>query len=524
MKSSINVEFPMEYLLDLVKTKNKDEFEKKKISLAKKYNVPVLKTTELCKIIKNKLGIDISEKVKSKIIRASSGVLIITLATKQDNCGGRCIYCPKFRDIPKSYTPNEPAIQRAKNNNFDPYLQIKNRLTHYSLMGLLDKNSKIEIIILGTFLSLEDEYKKWFIKRIFDALNEEDSESIEEAHRKNEKANYRCVALTIETRPNMCLEKHVDEMLSYGVTRVEIGVQSVYNDVLSFVKRDHTIEDVKKATKIARNAALKITYHIMPNLPKSDFDRDLEMFKILFEDKDLRPDYLKIYPLQLFKNTELWKMYENGEFRLYEFSELVELLAMALKFIPKYVRIQRIGRDLPKNDIDAGYSLTNLREYVEKRAKELGIYCKCIRCREVGIKIKNNLEIDFDSIELKRIDYEANDGNEIFLFFEDKYETLYAYLRLRIPDSSHRKEINSKSAVIRELKVLGLHLPVESIPKEFNFQHRGLGKKLMKAAEEVALNEFDRNKMVVISAVGTREYYRKLGYTIDGPYMSKLLV
>ncbi|MEM0324512.1 MAG: tRNA uridine(34) 5-carboxymethylaminomethyl modification radical SAM/GNAT enzyme Elp3 [Candidatus Aenigmatarchaeota archaeon] len=523
MEKALKIDVPIEYLKELSNAKNKNEFEKLKIFLAKKYGIPVLKTMELIKLIKEKIGIDITENIKSKTIRASSGVLIITLATKPGNCGGNCIYCPTFSNVPKSYTPNEPAIQRAKRFEYDPYLQVKNRLMHYELMGLLKENSKIEVIILGTFLALDEEYKKWFIKRIFDALNEEDSDSLEEAQMKNEKAKYRCVALTIETRPDLCFEKHVDEMLSYGVTRVEIGVQSVYNDVLEFVRRNHTIEDVIKATKIARNAALKITYHIMLNLPKSDIDRDLEMFRILFEDENFRPDYLKIYPLQLFKNTELWKLYERKEFKLYEFDELVNLLAKSFKFIPKYVRVQRLGRDLPKNDIDAGYTFTNLREYVEKRAKEMGIECKCIRCREVGIRIKNGVKPHLESIHLERIDYIANNGNEIFLSFEDKFETIYAYLRLRIPDTSHRKEIDSRSALIRELKVLGFHLPINSLPLEFNFQHRGFGKKLMKIAEEIALNEFDRKKMVVISAIGTREYYRKLGYELEGPYMVKIL-
>ncbi|MEM0480955.1 MAG: tRNA uridine(34) 5-carboxymethylaminomethyl modification radical SAM/GNAT enzyme Elp3 [Candidatus Aenigmatarchaeota archaeon] len=517
------MEIPLQYLQELTKARNKEEFEKLKIYLAKKYNAPVLRTIKVLELIKEKLNIDLTEKIKSKTIRASSGVLIITLATKPGPCGGNCIYCPLFNGIPRSYTPSEPAIQRAKRVDFDPYEQVKTRLYHYKMMGLLSENSKIEIIILGTFLALEKDYKEWFIKRVFDALNEEDSNSLEEAQLKNEKAKYRCVALTIETRPDLCFEKHVDEMLRYGVTRVEIGVQSIYNDVLDFVRRNHTIEDVIKATKIARNAALKITYHIMPNLPKSDLDKDLQMFKELFENENFRPDYLKIYPLQLFKNTPLWQMYERKEFKLYEFEELVDLLAKALKFIPKYVRIQRLGRDLPANDIDAGYTFTNLREYVEKRAKELNIECKCIRCREVGIRIKKGIKPNVESIHLERIDYIANDGNEIFLSFEDKNETLYAYLRLRIPDSSHRKEIDSKSALIRELKVLGLHLPINSLPKEFHFQHKGFGKKLMQIAEEIALNEFDRRKIVVISAIGTREYYRKLGYEREGPYMVKFL-
>ena len=510
------------YLVELVeKSKDKKSFEKYKIELAKKYKVPIMKSRELVKLILDELKIDITEKVKSKTIRASSGVLIITLSAKPDDCFYSCIYCPKFENLPKSYTPNEPVMQRAKRLNFDPYLQIKSRLFQYKLMGLLSENSKIEIIILGTFLMHEKEYKEWFIKRIFDALNEEDSKSLEEAQEKNEIAKYRCVALTIETRPDYCFEEHVDEMLKYGVTRVEIGVQSIYDDVLEFVKRGHKSEEVKKATKIARNAGLKITYHLMINLPKSDVDRDIEMFRIIFEDENYRPDYLKIYPLQLFKNTYLWKLYERNEFKLYSFEEIVETIAKALKYVPKYCRIQRIGRDLPLNDIDAGYKFTNLREFVEKKAKELKIECKCIRCREVGIRMKKGIMPDLKSIHLEKIEYDANNGKEIFLSLEDKNETLYAYLRLRITEESHRKEIKN-AAIVRELKVLGIHLPIDQIPKELNFQHRGFGKFLMNKAEEIT-KEFSKNKIVVISAIGTREYYRKIGYEREGPYMVKYL-
>lgn len=501
---------------------SKKDIEVLKRKLAKKYGIRVPKNPELIELINDE---SLRQILSIKPVRSISGVNILTVVAPAFWCPGKCIYCPTFPNVPKSYTPNEPAIQRAIRNNYDSYKQTLDRLHQFEIMGHLDKGAKIEVIILGgTFLALDKDFRYNFVKGIYDALNGKSSETLEEAQKINENGRYRCVNLTIETRPDFCFEKHVDDMLSYGTTRVEIGVQSVYDDVLEFVRREHTVNDVKKATKIARNAGLKITYHIMPNLPKSDLDRDLEMFRILFEDPDFRPDFLKIYPLQLFKNTPLYKLYEQGKFRLYTEEELVELLAKAKKFIPKYVRIQRLGRDIPLNDVDVAYPHTNLREYVRKKAAEMGISCKCIRCREVGFKLKHGIVPDWKNVKMNRLDYEANGGLEIFLSFEDnKTDTIFGYLRLRIPNESHRMEINNKSTIVRELKVMGPEVPVGSIPEFFQVQHRGFGKQLMLEAERITLEEFNRNKVVVISAVGTRNYYRKLGYRREGPYMVKYL-
>ena len=395
---------------------SKLEIEVLKRKLAKEFKIRVPKNTELIELINDK---KIKELLISKPIRSISGVNVLTVVAPAFYCPGNCIYCPSFPNIPKSYTPNEPAIQRALRNNYDPYLQTKDRLKQFELLGQLKKGAKIEVIILGgTFMALDSSFREWFIKRIFDALNGKESKSLEEAHLINESSDYRCVNLTVETRPDYCFERHVDEMLSYGTTRVEIGVQSIYDDVLEFVKRNHTVSDVIKATKIARNAGLKICYHIMPNLPKSDLERDLEMFKELFENPDFRPDYLKIYPLQLFKNTILFKLYEKGEFKLYSEEELVELLAKAKKFIPPYVRIQRLGRDIPLNDVDIAYPHTNLREYVRRKAAELGIFCKCIRCREVGLKLKDN--IFPEKVELENFEIYLVNGKPILVKIEEK--------------------------------------------------------------------------------------------------------
>jgi elongator complex protein 3 len=476
-----------------------------------------------------------NEKEKKKLrslllmkpVRTVSGVNIITVVVNDPKCvWGNCIYCPSAPNVPKSYTGLEPAIQRGIRNNYDPFLQIKDRLSQYRAMGhLSDDGNKCEIIVLGgTFLGLDGSYKEWFVKRIFDALNGTDSENLEEAKKINEDAKNRCVNLTFETRPDFCFEKHVDEMLKYGVTRVEIGVQSIYPEILEKINRGHTIEDVVNATRIVKNAALKINWHLMPGLPYSDFDKDLEMFKTIFENPSFRPDYLKIYPTVVVKKTKLYEMWKKGEFKPYTTEELVELLAKVKEFIPKYCRIQRLGRDISASKIEAGCKKSNIRQLVQEKIKELGIECNCIRCREVGFKALQGIYPDFAHIELCRLDYDASNGREIFLSFEDrKNNIILGFLRLRIPEESHRPEIDSRTALIRELKVMGFTVPIGLLPKNLQWQHRGFGKRLMKEAEKIAVNEFDKKKMVVLSSVGTRRYYYNLGYRLEGPYVSKNL-
>lgn len=462
-----------------------------------------------------------------KPVRSISGVTIITVVTKPVPCTwGACIYCPKGNNAPQSYTGLEPAIQRAIRNNYDPYLQVQDRLNQYRLMGHLHQmGNKCEIIILGgTFLALDRDYKEWFVKRIFDGLNEEESATLGEAQKLNERAENRCTNLTIETRPDYSKKDHVDEMLRLGVTRVEIGVQTIYPDVLRAINRGHTLEDVIEATGIARNAGLKITHHYMPFLPGSDADRDLEMFKAIFKDQNFRPDYLKIYPTIVVEGTMLYEMWKVGKYKSYSSEELIDLLVKIKRHIPKYCRIQRLGRAVPSTDVEAGYKETNIREMVLAKAKKLGMSCKCIRCREVGFSMKQGVYPDVKRIRLVRMNYEAFGGDEIFLSFDDtKNDIIIGFLRMRVPKESHRPEIDSRTALVRELKVMGVVVPVGLSPRELEWQHRGYAKQLMEKAEEMASNEFDSKKMVVISAIGTKGYYRNLGYMEDGPYVSKAL-
>lgn len=517
-----------EIVEDLMKVEDLERYDAWKITknVCRKYRLADIPTNiQLLKVCSQKEKVKLKDVLLKKPVRSTSGVNIISVVPKPVKCvWGKCIYCPKGENAPQSYAGTEPMIQRAVRKKFDSFLQIRDRLNQYEAMGHFSEGgNKIEVIIIGgTFLALEPEYKKNFVKGIYDGLNGFESETLEEAQKNNETASHRCVNLTVETRPDYCKENHVDEMLDFGVTRVEIGVQSIFPKIISFINRGHTVEDVVEATEIARNAGLKINYHIMPGLPGSDFKNDLITLRTIFEYQGFKPDYLKIYPTVVVEGTKLFEIWKKGEYKPYSTDEIVELLIEAKKTIPKYCRIQHIGRLIPANEIRAGNKKTNIRQITQWKAEELGIKCRCIRCRELGFKI--NEGIYPEKVEMTREDYEASNGKEIFLSFEDlKNDIILGFLRLRIPSRSHRKEIDSDSALVRELKVMGPTVPVGDMPKKIQIQHKGYGKQLMSEAERIAKEEFNKKKMVVISAVGTREYYFGLGYKRDGAYVSKTL-
>ncbi len=449
--------------------------------------------------------------------RTISGVTIITVVAKPAPCPGRCIYCPKGVNAPHSYTGMEPAIQRGIRNDYDPFQQVKNRLWQYQIMG--HPIDKIELIIIGgTFLALEKDYQNWFVKRLFDALNDKEAKDLEEAIKLNENAKIRCSGLTIETRADYCFEEHINQMLRLAATRVEIGVQSVYPEILEKIDRAHTVEDVVKATQLVKDSCLKCTYHVMPGL-FVDPEKDLEQFKILFGDPGFCPDSLKIYPALVVKGTGLYEMWKKGEYKPLGNEEALKLLAEALKYIPKYCRVIRVQRDIPADQIIAGVKKSNLRELVEKRAEQLGTKIQEIRYREVGHRLSEGA-IDFDHVKLCRMEYDASHGNEVFLSFEDvKNDVVIAFLRLRMPYKPFRKEITDRTALIRELHVYGPLVPVGEFKKEA-YQHKGFGRKLLEEAERIA-QEFGKNKIVIISGVGIRNYYYQFGYSPDGPYVSK---
>jgi len=472
---------------------------------------------------------------RRKPVRTISGVTVVAIMSKPYPCPhGKCIYCPGGPQFgtPQSYIGDEPALMRASRLNFDPFKQVQTRLRQYEIIG--HRPSKVELIIMGgTFPAMPLDYQEWFITMALEAMNVYPSDrprngiTLEKVQEDNERANIRCVGMTFETRPDWGREKHADLMLRLGGTRVELGVQTVYDDILEKVRRGHTVKDSIESTRILKDAGFKIVYHMMLGLPGSDIDRDIEAFKTIFEDPNFRPDMLKIYPTVVVKDTELYNMWVKGEYKALTDEEAVEAIAKIYEFIPKWVRVMRVQRDIPATIIEAGPRKGNLRQLVEERLKSKGIPCREIRCREVGLNfLKRGVEPDLKYTKILRTDYEASQGHEIFLSIEDvKNDLIIGFLRLRIPsEKAHRPEVDSRTAIVRELHVYGPQVPVGEKPL-FEWQHRGWGRKLMIEAERIAQEEFDVKKILVISGIGAREYYRKLGYfrPHNSPYMTKYL-
>lgn len=456
--------------------------------------------------------------LRMKPVRTASGVSVVELMTAPFACPhGTCIFCPggpRF-GTPQGYTGYEPGARRAKAHSYDPYLQMNSRLKHYTFMGY--EPEKIELIINGgTFTALPKDYAEDFVTRAYKAMNDfpnfkPGESSLESEKERNEKAKARCVVFAVETKPERCDENEIKRMLRYGITRVEIGVQSVFNDILLKNNRGHTIEDVKNASKRLRDAAFKLDYHIMLNLPFSDVDKDKETIRSIYEDDDFKPDAIKLYPTLVIKGTALYNMWKKGKYTPYSIDDVKDLIKYAEAAAPRWLRIMRVERDIPSNLIEAGVKMTNIRQIVQEELKYQGIKSNDIRSREVG---HNALEKP-PHIELGRINYRASGGDEIFLSFDDTAnDALIAFLRLRVPDES-------REALVRELHVYGPQVPITR--KEEGFQSRGFGRELLSKAEEIAKSEYSLKKIRIICGVGVREYYRRLGYTLEQEYMVKTL-
>ena len=380
---------------------------------------------------------------------------------------------------------------------------------------------KTEVVIVGgTFPFMPVDYQRQFAKSCYDALNGKKSSTLQQAMATNETADNRCVGFTVETKPDYCKEPHIDLMLELGVTRIEIGVQSLNNNVYKLVNRGYTIDDVVQAFKNARDAGYKIVAHMMPGLPGSSPEKDIEDFRRLFEDDAFKPDMLKIYPTLVLEHTGLFKMHSSGKYQAYSEDELVNVIVEAKKVIPEWVRIMRIQREIESKDIIAGPKNGNLRQIVLQKLRQQGYRCNCIRCRETGLQRRYPSE---EEVILRRTDYSASGGSEIFLSYESKTgDTILGFLRLRKVARPRRSELDC-SAVVRELHIYGQAISTGRSVRDDSYQHRGLGMKLLKEAERIAKSELGVDKIAVISAVGTREYYKKLGYQQDGPYVSRVL-
>lgn len=510
--------------------RSKEDLQRIKRRLCRRYHLSRFPSdVEILSFASDEQRHQIRKVLRKKPTRTLSGVAIVAVMTKPMNCPGECIYCPtNIPTAPKAYVGEEPATLRARQNQYDPFLQVTSRLQQLQAMG--HSTDKVELIIMGgTFLAAPKAYQNEFMKRCLDAMNGRDAPNLSKAINWAERSSIRPVGTTIETRPDYCLPVHIDTMLALGTTRVEIGVQTIYDDIYERVRRGHTVADVIFATQVARDAGLKVCYHIMPGLPGSTPERDLQMVKTLFQSEQFQPDMLKIYPCLVLRGTELFEIWRRGEYEPNTTEQIVDILAEAIPHIPRWVRIQRMQRDIPARLIIAGPSAGNLTQLVFQRAEARGYPIRTIRYREAGYKQRiatssEQTKIEVDTLELRVDKYAAAKGTELFLAYEDSVtDSLIGYLRLRIPsDEAHRPEIrHQNAALLRELHVFGSVVDLGE-KTEKDWQHHGLGNRLLDAAEEYA-RQWNRRRIVCTSGIGARQYYLRHGYHYDGPYCSKNL-
>ena len=555
---------------DILKKLASDESETKswtkiKRELAQKYKLSDIPTNIniLLNIPVEKIPL-FREKLLTKPTRTMSGVSPVAIMTKPDRCPhGKCTFCPgginsPWGDVPQSYTGHEPATMRGMRNDYDAYLQVFNRLEQYVLLG--QTFDKIEIIVMGgTFTATDKDYQEEYIRDTFQGLNDfselfvdengdvnytklkevfqlpggiydqdrinsvkktllefknRKKTTLEQEQTINEnKSKVKCVALCIETKPDWGLLEHGNRMLRQGCTRVELGIQSVYDDVLKIVNRGHDSLTSKKSVQILRDLGFKINFHYMPGLPLTDYDRDMAGLRQIFSDPDYKPDMIKLYPCMVAPGTALYYQYKKGDFTPISTDDAAKMVAEFYTFVPEYCRIQRVQRDVPTKYWEAGVDKTNLRQYTDQNYKTEKSQSRDIRSRE-----PKGRKIDWDNVKIKVLEFEASKGKEFFISAEDlTNDILIGFCRLRFPAEFLREEITTTSAIIRELHVYGT---ATAIGEEGTVQHRGWGKKLMAKAEEICLKNA-KDKLLVISGVGVKGYYHKLGYCNDGPYVSK---
>jgi elongator complex protein 3 len=514
----------------LKKIQSKDELHKAKIKLCKKYN---LQTIPRDSDILARLPADQLENgmayalLRKKSTRTLSGVAVIAAMTSPAACPhGKCVPCPggPERNTPQSYTGYEPAAMRACCHNFDPYQQVHSRIEQLHAIGHV--TDKVDLIIMGgTFTARNPEYQRWFVKRCYDALNTQRSYSVDHAKKKNETAPSRCIGLTVETRPDWFRLQHVDHALDLGATRVELGVQTTDDEILSRIQRGHTVSDSIAATRIAKEAGLKICYHMMPGLPGSTEKKDLDAFRTIFTDERFKPDMIKIYPTLVIKGTPLYELWKHGKYDPLTTENASQLIATIKKDVPEWVRIQRIQRDIPSQQICTGIRNSNLRQYVETELQLNQTSCRCIRCREIGhVPHEKTMKITEHSLQCLQRKYHASGGDEWFISLEDsQQDVLIGYLRLRDIVNPHRYELQAEPCMmIRELKVLGREASLGKRTSEA-YQHRGFGKQLLTEAEHICSEQVGKKHLFVLSGVGVKPYYRRLGFTDTGVYLSKVL-
>ncbi|CAD7769994.1 hypothetical protein AIOGIFDO_00727 [Candidatus Methanoperedenaceae archaeon GB37] len=470
--------------------------------------------------------------LQKKPVRTISGVAVVAVMTSPAPCPhGRCVPCPGGPDSPfrspQSYMGREPAALRAIANEYHPYRQVASRIDQLQAIG--HPIEKVELIIMGgTFTARDPSYQEWFVKECLAAMNDAGDTSrrnsmhdLSWVQRANEVARVRNVGITVETRPDYSMKEHINRILRLGATRVELGVQSIDDAVLRRINRGHTVADTIEANALLRDSSLKVGFHMMPGLPGSTIKSDLDAFRELFKNPSFKPDYLKIYPTLVTEGTELEELWRRGEYRPIGDEEGVELIAEIKSLLPPYVRLQRVQRDIPRDQILAGIKKSHIRELAAKRLAERGAHCRCIRCREAGHQYLQGIQPEDITDQIHT--YRACEGVEHFISFEDTArEILIGFARLRFPNTPYRSELQN-AALVRELHVYGRLVPLGRTPSHDSWQHHGYGERLLRIAEEMALDA-GYEKIAVISGIGAREYYRKLGYVREGPYMSKKLL
>ena len=537
-----------EFLEILIKNppKSGKQLEQMKYEFSAGTQLPTIQNRDLvvtAQKFKYELPPTLSKIIQKRSVRTISGVSPIGILTKPYACPGKCVYCPTEDRMPKSYMSNQPAAARAVRNKFHPYAQVANRITALEESG--HPVSKLEVIVMGgTWSFLPKNYQSWYIKKVFDAANQgKPAKNLEEAQRINETTDKRVIGLTLETRPDFINERELVRMRKMGCTRVEIGVQTLDDEIQRYTKRGHDRRHVIRAMRMMKDFGFKVCFHLMPGLPGTTPEKDLVWLREVFENPDFCPDFVKIYPCVVLETAELKSWWEEGKYEPYDDETLIKLLLQFKTFVPPWTRIMRLMRDIPVDNILGGAKLSNLRQILKDQPKKLKevvgdeFYaehnlatrawpCQCIRCREVGFKALEKGAATNITPVLTRRDYTASSGEEIFLSFESEDKAhLFALLRLRKPSGQKFKHFGSvlhDAALIREVHSYGSEISVGE--GEGLGQHRGLGRKLIIEAERIAKEEWGLKKMTIIAGVGTREYYRKFGYELKSTYMTKRLV
>ncbi len=464
----------------------------------------------------------ILKQIQMKPTRTISGVTPITIFTKPYKCSGNCIFCPTSKNTPKSYLPEEPGIQRALYFNYEPYKQIQGRIKALNLIG--HNTNKIELIISGgTWDDYDINYKIWYILEVYRALNKQTSinfspkknyntkeyfSELKKAQEKNKIAEFKNVGLSIETRPDKITKENIKMYRIFGVTKIQIGIQSLNEKILKKNNRQHTVKDIYNSINLLRLAGFKIHIHWMCNLFGSNHKKDYSDFKKIFTNKNIKPDEIKIYPCSIIKGTQLFKEFKKGNYKPYTNKNLVSLLIKCKKKVPIYCRINRLIRDIPSNLIVEGNKITNLRQNIQEEMRKRKMKCNCIRCREIKKEINKKLK-------LKTMKYKTSISTEYFLEYVTEEDKIAGFLRLSIYKKNNSLLINTK-AMIRELHVYGMSLNIKD-RSDFSGQHLGLGTKLLIEAEKIVKKNKLKN-ISVISATGTREYYEKRGFKLEKKY------